>query len=96
MLKFTTASISDGNLVVTGPADPGSGLPVKHLRFLVAQGDAIVENDAFVSGDDWRGEAPAGDLKPGPAHGVGLAVMVREGSPGSYETTTWVEPITLS
>jgi hypothetical protein len=96
MLKFTTASIADGNLVVTGPADPGSGLPVKHLRFLVAQGDAMVENDAFVSGDEWRGEAPAGDLKPGPAHGVGLAVMISAGSPGSYETRTWVEPITLT
>ena len=96
MIKFTTASISNGNLQVTGPADPGSGLPVKHLRFLVAQGDAMVENEATVSGSGWHGEVPAGDLKPGPAHGVGLAVMVRDGSPGSFETTTWVEPITLS
>jgi len=96
VLKFTTASISNGNLQVAGPASSDSGLPVKHLRFLVAQGDAMVENEAFVSGDEWRGEAPAGDLKPGPAHGVGLAVMISAGSPGSYQTTTWVEPITLS
>lgn len=44
MLKFTTASITDGNLQVAGPAGSDSGLPVKHLRFLVAQGDAMVEN----------------------------------------------------
>jgi hypothetical protein len=96
VLKFTTASITDGNLQVEGPADSGSGLPVKHLRFVVAQGDAMVENEATVSGGGWHGEAPAGDLKPGPAHGVGLAVMFRPDSPGSYETTTWVEPITLT
>jgi hypothetical protein len=44
VLKFTTASITDGNLQVAGPAGSDSGLPVKHLRFLVAQGDAMVEN----------------------------------------------------
>jgi hypothetical protein len=96
MVKFTTASVNDGTVAVTGPAEADGGLQVKHLRFTIAQGDAMVEGDANVSGGGWSGEAPAGDLKPGPAHGIGLAVLFRSEQPAGYETRTWVEPITLT
>jgi hypothetical protein len=96
MVQFTTASISNGNLLVAGPAEPDPGLEVRHLRFVVAQGDAMVEHEAEVANGGWRGEVPAGDLQAGPAHGIGLAVMFKPGAPASYETRTWVEPITLA
>ena len=96
MVRFTTASIGNGTLRVTGPAEGDPGMEVKQIRFTVAQGDAMVEDDANVSGGGWSGETPAGDLKPGAAVGVGLAVMFKSGSPSSYETRTWVEPITLT
>jgi hypothetical protein len=96
MLKFTTASIGNGTLQVTGPAEGDPGMEVKQVRFTVAQGDVMVEDAASVSGSGWSGQTPAGGLQPGAAVGIGLAVMFNSGSPGSYETRTWVEPITLT
>ena len=96
MVRFTTASIGDGTLQVRGPAEGDPGMEVKHLRFTIAQGEAMVEDAANVSGAEWAGSTAAGDLKPGPAVGIGLAVMFKAASPGSYETRTWAEPITLT
>jgi hypothetical protein len=96
VVRFTTASISNGTLQVTGPAEGDPGMEVKQVRFTVAQGDVMVEDDASAAGGSWSGQTPAGDLKPGAAVGIGLAVMFKADSPGSYETRTWVEPITLT
>ncbi len=67
MVRFTTASISDGTLQVRGPADGDPGMEVKHLRFTIAQGVAMVEDEANVSGGEWAGTTSAGGLQPGPA-----------------------------
>jgi hypothetical protein len=96
VLRFTTASITDGTLTVTGPAEGDPGMQVKHLRFTVVQGESLVEDEATVSGSGWSGSAPAGGLQPGAATGIGLAVLVNPGSPASTETRTWVEPIALT
>ena len=96
MVRFTTASISDGTLQVRGPADGDPGMDVKHLRFTIAQGVAMVEDEANVSGGEWAGTTSAGGLQPGPALGIGLAVFFNAASPGSYETRTWAEPITVT
>jgi hypothetical protein len=96
VVRFTTASISNGTLQVTGPAEGDPGMEVKQIRFTVAQGDAMVEDDASVSGSGWSGQTAAGDLKPGAAVGIGLAVMFKADAPAGYETRTWVEPITLT
>ena len=49
MIKFTTASISNGTLDVAGPSEPEPGAEVKHLRFAVTQGDVMVEGDDLYS-----------------------------------------------
>jgi hypothetical protein len=96
VVKFTAASISDGTLSVSGPAEASPGFQVKHLRFTVVQGAAVAENEAAVSGTDWAGNVPADGFAPGPATGIGLAVTVKTDSPASTETISWVEPLTLT
>ena len=96
MVKFTLTNLSNGTLEVTGPAEADSGFEVTHVRFMVAQGDVIVEGGGEVSGSGWKGAAPAGGLQPGPAHGFGLAVMLNPSPPARYETLTWVEAIALT
>lgn len=96
MVKFGLTSIHNGTLEASGPAEADPGMEVRHLRFMIAQGDAMVEDEADVSGGGWRGETPAGGLQPGPAHGFGLAVMFKSASPARFETFTWVEPVTLT
>ena len=96
MIKFTTANISNGTLEVTGPSNPEPGTEVKHLRFAIAQGDVMVESEGTASGDSWVGSADAGALKPGDAHGYGVALMFKSGAPPSFETFTWLEQVTLT
>ena len=96
MKKFEQTTLSDGTLTARGPFQVDPGTEVKHLHFLVAQAGVLVEGEAFVSGDEWSGRAPAGDLQPGPAHGQGLAIMLSSGSPPALETFTWLEPIDVS
>jgi hypothetical protein len=95
MLKFTHTRLHDGQLTAAGPFSGDSALQVKHLRFLIAQGEEMVEDDAEVDGSGWTGETSAEGLRPGPAQGFGLAVMLRSGSPPSFETFTWLEAVTL-
>jgi hypothetical protein len=96
VVRFTAASISDGTLNVSGPAEASPGFQVKHLRFTVVQGDALAENEATVSGTDWAGDVSADGFAPGPATGVGLAVTVKADAPASTETISWVEPLSLT
>jgi len=96
VIKFTTASISDGTLEVAGPSNPEPGTEVKHLRFAVTQGDVMVEGEGSASGSGWRGSTGAGGLKPGEAHAYGVALMFKGAAPPSFETFTWLEPVTLT
>jgi hypothetical protein len=96
VIKFSSASISDGTLQVAGPSNPEPGAEVKHLRFAVAQGDVMVEGEGSASGSGWSGSTGAGDLKPGDAHAYGVALMFKGAAPPSFETFTWLEPVTLT
>ena len=96
MLKFTTATLANGTLEVSGPSSPEPGAQVKHLRFAIAQGDVMVESEGTASGDTWVGSADAGALKPGDAHGYGVALMFKESAPPSFETFSWLEQVTLT
>jgi hypothetical protein len=97
MVKFTTTTLRDGTLEVGGPATADPGMEVKHLRFVIAQGDVMVEDDAdSVGGGSWTWTGSAGDLQPGAAYALGLAVMFKSAAPASLETVTWFEPVTLT
>ena len=84
MLKFTTASIGNGTLQVTGPAEGDPGMEVKQVRFTVAQGDVMVEDDASVSERDGRAEA-ADSVPCAPDEAVSerdlLAVRIKASKP---------------
>jgi hypothetical protein len=95
--RFSQTRLSGGTLEVTGPLTANPGMQVKHLRFMVAQGDVMVEDEADVgSGGGWSGKTPAGGLQPGAAHGFGLAVMFNPASPPGFETFTWLDHVTLT
>jgi hypothetical protein len=95
--RFSQTRLSGGTVEVNGPLTANPGMEVKHLRFMIAQDDVMVEDDAdSVSDVGWSGQAPAGGLQPGTAHAFGLAVMLKSASPPSFETFTWVEQVTLT
>jgi hypothetical protein len=96
VIKFTTASISNGTLEVAGPSNPEAGAEVKHLRFAVTQGDVMVEGEGAAGEGGWTGSTGAGDLKPGAAHAYGVALMFKASAPPSFETFSWLEPVTLT
>ncbi len=96
MIKFTTASISNGTLEVAGPSNPEAGAEVKHLRFAVTQGDVMVEGEGSAAGSGWSGSTDAGGLKPGDAHAYGVALMFKGSAPPSFETFSWLEQVTLT
>jgi hypothetical protein len=96
MLKFTDAKLKGGKLVVEGPSKPNPGMKIKHLRFMIAQGAVMVEDEGKVWQGKWKGKTPAGKLKPGSAQGFGLAVMFKPKAPGSFELFTWVEQVEIT
>jgi hypothetical protein len=96
VLKFTTATLTDGTLEVSGPSNPEPGTEVKHLRFAIAQGDVMVEAEGSAATGGWTGSTQAGGLKPGDAHGYGVALLFKESAPPSFETFTWLEQVTLT
>jgi hypothetical protein len=88
--------LSNGQLMVKGPFDP-DGMVVTALRFMVAQGNVMVEGDKHHAGPtDWDGFTPAQGLQPGAAHGFATAVLMKPGSPPRFETFAWGEPITIT
>jgi hypothetical protein len=95
MLRFEQTLLRGGRLEVAGPFN-GNPKALKHLRFMVAQRDTMVEAAAKVSpAGSWMGRTPAKGLKPGGAHAIGLAVLVQPGSPPRFETFTWAERVEL-
>jgi hypothetical protein len=94
--RFSQTRLSGGTLEVTGPLTANPGMQVKHLRFLIAQGDAMVEDEAVASDGGWSAKTEAAGLQPGPAHGFGLVVAFNPASPPGFETFTWVDQITLT
>lgn len=88
--------LEDGRLMVKGPFDP-EGMDVKVLRFMVAQGNVLVEGDNHHAGPtSWDGFTPAQGLQPGAAYGFATAVLMKPGSPPRFESFAWGEPITIT
>jgi hypothetical protein len=96
MRKFATAKLVDGNLEVDGPVEAEAGWEVKHVRFMVSQGEVMVEDEGHVAGDGWSGSTAGGGLQPGDAQAVGLAIMLDRASPPGFETVTWIEPVRIT
>jgi hypothetical protein len=92
---FSDVRLSNGTVRVHGPFDD-EGMEVKHLRFMIAQGGVMVEDEAHASGGDWSGHTAAGGLQPGPALAFALAVMLKPAAPPRFETFTWFEDVTLT
>jgi hypothetical protein len=97
MRQFKDAKLlDDGRLLVGGPFDP-EGMDVKLMRFVVTQGDVMVEGDNHHAGPTtWDGFTPAQGLQPGPAYGFAHAVLMAQGPPRRFETVTWGEAITIT
>jgi len=94
MVKFKEVTLSDGMVKVSGPIDNSES--VKHLIFMIGQGEETVHHHALEwSGDTWTGEVDADGLNSGPAVAVGIAVSLGEGPPPSYETFTWSQVVTI-
>jgi hypothetical protein len=105
--EFTKAELEDSELVVTGPFrftenDPPAR--VAALVFVIVQGSEVASGaggatPAIASGSggarpaigSWDGTIEARDLKPGPAHGFGMAVLESDESP-----PTMLPPFTWS
>jgi hypothetical protein len=96
VLKFTTATLTNGKLDVSGPSNPEPGTEVKHLRFVITQGEVMVEAEGSASTGGWSGSTDAGGLKPGDAHGYGVALLFKAATPPSFETFSWLEKVTLT
>jgi len=79
---------------VSGPIDNSES--VKHLIFMIGQGEETVDHHAREwSGDTWTGEVDAEGLHAGSAVAVGIAISLGEGPPPSYESFTWSQVVTI-
>ena len=81
---------------VSGPVDVDPAT-VKHLIFIIGQDGASADAHARDwSKEGWNGEVEAEGFTTGPAQGVGLAVMLTQGAPTSYETFTWAQQVEIT
>jgi hypothetical protein len=95
MLKFKTARLRDNKLEVEGEASAGASWQIRHLRFMISQGDVMVEDQGTVKGESWTGKTKANGLKAGPAQAFGLAIRLDANIPPAFETVTWVMPLKI-
>jgi hypothetical protein len=92
---FSGAKLVDGTVRVRGPFECAGQEKVKLLRWVIAQGDVVVEGREHHAGPStWDGQTEAEGLQPGAAHGFAMAVLVT-GDPPRFERFAWDEPVTL-
>ncbi len=96
MLKFGTAKLTNGVVHVKGPTTLAANAQVRHLRFVIAQGDVMIESAAKASPSGWMGKAKAKGLRKGIAYGCGMAVIQEMNTPPTIETFTWAEVIKVT
>ena len=91
--------LEDGSVAVDGnlDVDPATALSDVEFRFLIVQGDVVVQGKGRGSAGFWSGTAPAGqgDLEEGNALAIGLAFVGRR-APAGYETFSWADQIRLA
>lgn len=77
--------------------DPATALSDVEFRFLIVQGDVVVQGKGRGSVGFWSGTAPAGqgDLEEGNALAIGLAYLSRR-NPAGYEIFSWSNQIRLA
>ena len=91
--------LTDGSVAMDGSleVDPAAALSDVEFRFLIVQGDVVVQGKGRGSAGFWSGTAPAGQgvLKEGNALAIGLLFVGRR-SPVGYETFSWADQIRLA
>ena len=66
------------------------------FHFMVVQDGRVVRGESVSDGARWSGTTDAAErLSPGPAIALGLAVEAKTTPAATFETTSWVEAITL-
>jgi hypothetical protein len=99
--QFSAVTLRAGNRVeVRGPFDPAPGDTVLDALFcfVIAQGDAVAAGQARGTASEWRGDATPvrGTLAAGDAAAVGVAMVVLDGTPPTFETSTWSQAVTVT
>jgi hypothetical protein len=91
--------VSDGTVAVDGnlEVDPAGLLSDVEFRFLLVQGDVVVQGRGQGTAGFWSGKTLAGQppLQEGDALAIGLAFVGRR-DPAGYETFTWADRIRLA
>ena len=91
--------LPDGSVTVEGSLDndPAAMLSDVEFRFLLVQGDVVVQGRGRGSAGVWTGTAPAGQgpLSEGNAVAIGLAFVARRTPPG-FELFSWSDLIRLA
>jgi hypothetical protein len=93
MLKFSGVELREGRVFVKGPFQTTDQATVQRLDFMLAQPDVLVRGEGRISGAGWNGDAQAGDLEPGVAHGFGVATLLTPGTPPGFQSFTWGEQV---
>ena len=91
--------LEDGSVSVEGSLenDPAAALSDVEFRFLLVQGDVVVQGKGRGSAGIWTGTAPAGQgpLEEGNALAIGLAFVAKREPPG-FEIFSWSDQIRLA
>jgi hypothetical protein len=91
--------VADGSVGVDGSleADTTAILSDVEFRFLIVQGDVVVQGKGRGTSGFWSGTAPAGQgtLQEGNALAIGLAFVGRRTPPG-FEIFSWSDSIRLA
>ena len=96
MLRFETVKLAKGVVTAKGPVALTPKSELKHLRFVIAQGDVMIEHAAKASPTGWVGKAKAKGLQKGIAYGCGMAVIQEANTPPTLQTFTWAEVIRVT
>jgi hypothetical protein len=84
---------ADGTIEVSGPltVDPPASNEDVEVRFMLVQGDAIVEGTGRGQGSGWVGSAVQCQppLQAGTAQAFGLFFLARKEPAPGYETFVW-------
>jgi hypothetical protein len=90
----------DGSIKVRGDlqVDPPATASDVDIRFMLVQGDVVVEGTGKGSSSGWAGTTAAGQgsLKAGIVQAIGLGVVTRKGPNPGYEPFTWSGEIDLA
>jgi hypothetical protein len=86
--RFSSAQLDGDQIVVSGPlqVDPSGDGDVRSLRFVLVQGDAVVDGAGEPGEGSWTGRVPAAGFEPGAVQGFRAAreARARRLRPGAH------------